>query len=65
LRDGAAGIRTERIAARSAWIEYESENALNVNLDGEPMLSKRFRVECRKRALPVRLGETPLMSVKS
>jgi len=38
LRDGAASIRTELIAARSAWIEYESENALNVNLDGEPML---------------------------
>jgi lipid kinase YegS len=65
LRSGAASIRTTLVTARSAWIEYESEDALNVNLDGEPMLSKRFRVECRKRALPVRLGKTPLMSVKS
>ena len=65
LRDGAASIRTRLVTARSAWIEYESEDALNVNLDGEPMLSKRFRVECRKRALPVRLGKAPLMSVKS
>jgi lipid kinase YegS len=65
LRSGAASIRTTLVTARSAWIEYESEDALNVNPDGEPMLSKRFRVECRKRALPVRLGKTPLMSVKS
>ena len=65
LRDGAASIRTGLVTARSSWIEYESEDALNVNLDGEPMLSKRFRVECRKRVLPVRLGKTPLMSVKS
>jgi lipid kinase YegS len=65
LRDGAASIRTGLVTARSAWIEYESEDALNVNLDGEPMLSKRFRAECRKRALPVRLGNNPLMSVKS
>ena len=65
LRDGAASIRTGLVTAQSAWIEYESEEALNVNLDGEPMLSKRFRVECHKRALPVRLGKTPLISVKS
>jgi len=65
LRDGAASIRTALVTARSARIEYESEDALNVNLDGEPMLSKRFRVECRKRVLPVRLGKTHLMSVKS
>lgn len=62
LREGAAGIRTELVTARSPWIEYEAENELNVNLDGEPMLAKRFRVECRRRVLPVRLGETPLVS---
>jgi lipid kinase YegS len=65
LREGAASIRTGLITARSSWIEYESEHVLNVNLDGEPMLSKRFRVECRKRALPVRLGKTPLRSIKN
>ncbi len=65
LRDGAASIRTGLVTARSAWIEYKSEDTLNVNLDGEPLLSNQFRVECRKRTLPVRLGKTPLMSVKS
>ncbi len=62
LREGAAGIRAEQVTARSSWIEYESEEDLNLNLDGEPTLLKRFRVECRQRALPVRLGENVLLS---
>jgi lipid kinase YegS len=62
LREGAAAVRTHLVTARSAWIEYESVNDLNVNLDGEPMLVKRFRVECRQRVLPVHLGDSPLIS---
>jgi lipid kinase YegS len=62
LREGAAGIRAQQVTARSSWIEFESDNDLNVNLDGEPALLKRFRVECRRRALRVCLGESPLMS---
>jgi lipid kinase YegS len=64
LREGAASLRTILVTARSSWIEYESEDELNINLDGEPLLLKRFRVECRKRALPVRFGETPLLSAQ-
>ncbi len=62
LHEGAAGIRAKYITARSSWIEYESEQDLNVNLDGEPAVSKRFRVECRRRVLPVRLGEGALVT---
>jgi lipid kinase YegS len=62
LREGAAGIRSKQVTTRSAWIAFESEQALNVNLDGEPTLSKQFRVECRRRVLPVRLGDSPLLS---
>ena len=62
LREGAAGVRAKLVTARSSWIAYESEDDLNVNLDGEPTLVKRFRVECRKRALPVRLGKSSLLS---
>jgi len=61
LREGAAGIRAQLVTTRSSWIEYESDDDLNVNLDGEPALLKRFRVECRPRVLPVRLGECPLV----
>ena len=62
LREGASGIRAKLITTRSSWIEYESMHDLNVNLDGEPTVWKRFRVECRPRALPVRLGENALLS---
>jgi lipid kinase YegS len=62
LREGAAGIRNELITTRSRWIEYQSEHGLNVNLDGEPVVLSHFRVECRRRALPVRLGESALLS---
>jgi lipid kinase YegS len=62
LKDGARGVRAELVTARSPWIEYEAQDDLNVNLDGEPSLAKRFRVECRRRVLPVRLGDTALFS---
>ena len=62
LRDGADSIRTKLVTARSTWIEYESDEALNVNLDGEPIIAKRFRVDCRQRALAVRIGATALVS---
>jgi diacylglycerol kinase family enzyme len=62
LREGASGIRAKLITTRSSWIEYESMHDLNVNLDGEPTVLKRFRVECRPRALPVRFGENALLS---
>jgi lipid kinase YegS len=62
LREGAPGIRAGLITARSPWIEYESADDLNVNLDGEPKLLKAFRAECRERALPVRIGESPMFS---
>ncbi len=62
LRQGAAGIRAELVTARSSWIEYELNDDLNVNLHGEPMLARRFRVECRRRVLPVCLAQSPLLS---
>ena len=62
LRGSASGIRTKLITTRSPWVEYESMHDLNVNLDGEPTVLKRFRVECRPRALPVRLRENALLS---
>jgi lipid kinase YegS len=62
LRQGAQSIRTKLVTKRSSWIEYESKDDLNINLDGEPIVAKKFRVECRRRVLPVRLGESPLLS---
>ena len=62
LREGAAAVRAQLVTARSSWIEYESKNELNVNLDGEPTLVKEFRIACRRRVLPVHLGDSPLIS---
>ncbi len=62
LREGAEGIRANLITKRSSWIEYQSDRDLNVNLDGEPTVLKRFRVECRRCVLPVHLGESALLS---
>lgn len=62
LREGAASVRNKLVMTRSGWIEYQSEHDLNVNLDGEPAVLSSFRVECRRRALPVRLGESALLS---
>lgn len=62
LRQGAAGVRDQLVTTRSSWIAYESEHDLNLNLDGEPVVLKRFRVETRRRVLPVRLGESDLLS---
>ena len=62
LRKSETAIRAERVTTRSPWIEYESEHDLNVNLDGEPRVVKRFRVECRKQLLPVRVGKGAFLS---
>jgi lipid kinase YegS len=57
LRHGVASIQEKLITARTSWIEYESNHELNVNLDGEPTVVKKFRVEMRAGAISVRLGE--------
>jgi lipid kinase YegS len=62
LKEGAQGLRAKLVTKRCSWIEYESAHELNINLDGEPIAAKRFRVECRARALPVRIGKSALLS---
>lgn len=38
----------ERVAARAQlrWVEIESPQPLNLNLDGEPVQSRHFRIDC-------------------
>ena len=38
----------ERVAtrARLPWVELEAEQPITLNLDGEPVQSRRFRIEC-------------------
>jgi len=62
LSEGAQSIRSLLVTARSSWIEYQSQDELNVNLDGEPASFSRFRAECRRRVLPVCLSASPLLT---
>jgi lipid kinase YegS len=62
LHEGAAGMRAKLVTARSPWFEYESEQDLNINLDGEPTVVKKLRAEVDRRALPIRLGDSALLS---
>ncbi len=61
LHLGAQGIGAIQRTARSPWIEYTSNEELHVNLDGEPIRTRSFRVECRPGALQVRLGPTAML----
>jgi lipid kinase YegS len=65
VHEGAAGVRSLIKTARSPWFTYESTEDLHVNLDGEPIQAKRFRVECRPKAISVHLGNSPLLGASS
>ncbi|WBQ17742.1 lipid kinase YegS [Sphingobium yanoikuyae] len=60
LHEGPDSINDLRIATRAPWIEFESDHDVSINLDGESMQTRHFRVECRKQALPLHLGNDAL-----
>jgi len=53
LRQGHAAVRGLMKTAKSPWFSYESTEDLHVNLDGEPIRTKHFMVECRSAAISV------------
>jgi YegS/Rv2252/BmrU family lipid kinase len=57
IREGPSNVGQLGISVRGAWIEFEGDEEIAINLDGEPLQVKRFRSECRKHALPVHLGD--------
>lgn len=48
LVKGGKHAALERVAtrARLPWVELEAEQPITLNLDGEPVQSRRFRIEC-------------------
>ena len=64
LRQGAAAVRSLVKTAKSPWFSYESTEDLHVNLDGEPIQAKSFRVECRPAAISVHIGNSPLLALR-
>lgn len=63
LRSGRQGARQLLQTASSTWFEFEGADGLHVNLDGEPILSTRFRVECRPGAVSIHVGEGAAIAV--
>ncbi len=61
LQKGPGGVDDLKIAVRSPWIAFESDEDIFINLDGESRSVSRFHVTCHKAALPVHLGDTPLL----
>jgi lipid kinase YegS len=61
LLDRLSGAGGLALTAKSRWVEYESAEELDVNLDGEPVRKRGFRVECRPAAIRVHLGASPLL----
>jgi len=55
MRDGLEGIRV--VGARVPWLEIETVERLQINLDGEPLEGTRFRFEALSRRLPMRMPE--------
>jgi lipid kinase YegS len=63
LRDGIGGVRRTLVGARVSWLEIETEESLQINLDGEPLTGTRFRFELLPRRLQMKLpARCPLVS---
>jgi diacylglycerol kinase family enzyme len=56
------GIRRTLVGARLSWLEIQTEEPLQINLDGEPLTDTRFRFEILPRRLHMRLpASCPLL----
>jgi diacylglycerol kinase family enzyme len=62
LREGLDGIRRTLVGARLSWLEIQTEEPLQINLDGEPLTDTRFRFEILPRRLHMSLpASCPLL----
>jgi lipid kinase YegS len=63
LREGLDGVRRTLVGARVPWLEIETEEGLQINLDGEPLTDTRFRFEILPRRLQMKLpSDCPLLA---
>ncbi|MGQ7818508.1 lipid kinase YegS [Metapseudomonas furukawaii] len=62
LSGGILGLETVSVSARLPWVEVEAPEGLDLNLDGEPLESRRLRISARAAALSVHLpSDSPLI----
>ncbi|MBB1520757.1 lipid kinase YegS [Aquipseudomonas guryensis] len=62
LSGGILGLESVSVSARLPWVEVEAAEGLDINLDGEPLESRRLRFAARPGALRVHLpAGSPLL----
>ena len=62
LSGGINGLQSVALSARLPWLEVEAPQGLDLNLDGEPMESRKLRFAVMPAALRVHLPEdSPLL----
>ena len=63
LRDGLDAARRAVVSARVPWLTIQSDEPLQINLDGEPMTDTHFRFEALARKLSMKLpSDCPLLA---
>lgn len=65
LKDGKhAALDQAAVCAQMAWVEIVADDPLTLNLDGEPVESNRFRIECVPARIRMHLPQgCPLLAV--
>lgn len=58
LSGGIFGLETVSVSARLPWLEVEAPEGLDLNLDGEPLESRKLRFAARPAVLRLYLPET-------
>nr|WP_153020638.1 lipid kinase YegS [Pseudomonas sp. BMS12] len=63
LSGGMLGVESVSVSARLPWLEVETPEGLDINLDGEPLEGRRLRFSARAKALRLHLpSNSPLLS---
>jgi lipid kinase YegS len=63
LREGRAAVHRTVVSARVAQLEVETDEVLQINLDGEPITGTRFRFELLPQRLRMKLPpDCPLLA---
>jgi diacylglycerol kinase family enzyme len=63
FRGGLDAVQRTVVGARVSQLEIETDEALQINLDGEPITGTRFRFELLPQRLPMKLpADCPLLA---
>ncbi len=63
LREGLDAVRSAVVGSRVAELEIETDEPLQINLDGEPITGTRFRFELLPQRLRMKLApDCPLLA---